>query len=328
MLSFYFRLFFSISFLFFSFDVISQTRDDLRKRLELVFNTPDGLICKRCDIGKCIICDGSKKCTSCNGRKSEQFHQEECPNCKTWNDSYRNAVGCHRCKNNKTIRVPGCSECNKSGLCSLCKGTGNCTSCKGKGWYLPEKGKNLTNLKLLPTANECELEVLLIQQIASGVEMLKKVSINQYYTDNYKYDKSDYKVYDFKKDLVAMGLEDGERFYDVKNKSFSNDPIEYLSGQNGSYEKNVIFSIIENLKDFKTFMNFPRDNSLSWRRNYEFIDAIKYKLSHNYYEISEVKGIFLSNNQKNKECNVLAKTLMSNKILIEKFKKDIIKQLD
>ena len=72
-----------------------------------------------------------------------------CPNCKNWNESYRNQVPCHRCKNTRQVLLPGCEICKSSGKCRFCKGSKICDRCKGKGYldtYVNLKGSNLVKL--------------------------------------------------------------------------------------------------------------------------------------------------------------------------------------
>ena len=287
-------------------------------------NMPNDLKCRICkkNPGKCNICEGTKKCVFCKGKKSEQFHFGECPNCKTWNNSYRNQVPCHRCKNTRNVKLAGCFYClNKPGFCTTCKGIGNCIPCKGKGEYNFSNTKQIANLKLLPTLDECEINVVLIADLYKGTKMLKTIS----YANGspfYKYDKIENKVYNLKGDLVTIGLEGGDRFYNVSTQRFSFDYFRDLPDQSISNAKNRMVNIIDNLKPYNDFKEFPY-GWFSDERNFEFIATVKDEIKDwEYY------GLFIVNKNKIKECNVLAKTLALDKKLVENFVKDMKNQVD
>jgi hypothetical protein len=283
---------------------------------------PNDLKCRICkkNPGKCDVCEGTKKCVFCKGKKSEQFHFDECPNCKTWNNSYRNQVPCHRCKNTRKIKLVGCYYClKKPGLCTFCKGIGNCIPCKGKGEYNIISSKHIANLKLLPTFDECEINTVLITSGYENVTMLKNISYSNG-SPLYKYDKSENKVYNLNGDLITIGLEGGDRFYNVITQRFSFDYFRDLPDQSSS--KNKMGDIIGTLISYGDFKEFP----YSWfkdERNFEFIASVNdERKDWKYY------GIFLANKNKIKECNVLAKTLALDKKLVENYVKEMKNQVD
>jgi hypothetical protein len=289
-------------------------------------NSPNDLKCRICKRhpGKCSICEGTKKCWICKGLKINQFHLEKCPNCINWNDSYRNQVPCHRCRNTRQIKVTGCDGCIKAGICFKCKGTGRCIYCKGKGEYSIGKIKQTEKLKLLPSITECDLKILLINGLGNSLEMIKMNSLGNGITSSrYRYDEIENKVYNSIGDLVAIGLEGGDRFYHVNTQRFSFDNFRELE-ENKNNTKSQIFEVIDDMEHTVSnqthFNNFPYDWSI-YERNFEFIAAIN-DLNNDWDHI----GLFLSNKNKLKQCNVLAKTLVLDKNLVEEFTKPLTPQ--
>ena len=289
-------------------------------------NSPNDLKCRICKShpGKCRTCKGTKKCWACNGLKINQYHTEKCPNCRNWNESYRSQVPCHRCKNTREIKVSGCSWCIKQGICYVCKGIGKCIYCKGKGEYSTSRIKHSEKLKLLPSITECDLKILLIEGGYHSLELIKMNSLGNGITSSmYRYDEIENKVYNLSGDLVTIGLEGGDRFYHVYTQRFSFDNFRELEEKN-KITKNQILKVIDNIEhpfsNQTTYKEFPYDWRMS-ERNFEFIAAINdSKNAWNHF------GLFLTNKNKLKQCNVLAKTLVLDKNLVEEFTKPLTPQ--